>query len=148
MPGDPDDWDADALKMVDDRLEFGRFAALRNQDRDVAARRHAKVAVDRLGEVQEGGRRAGRGESRGDLTPDMPRLAEPADDHLPLAVKDQVDCVLERLAQTIGERIECAGFVVQDSASELEDANWRRVVRGHGVGPSPAAHGCEALDAG
>ena len=44
-------------------------------------RNTTEVAVKRLGGVQEVSRRAGRGERRGDLLPDQPRLAHAGDDH-------------------------------------------------------------------
>ena len=111
-----------ALEMVDHRLELGGLAALRDEDRDVALRRHSKIAVDRLGEVEEGRGRAGRGEGRRDLAADMARLAEAADDQLALAVEDQADRSLERVAEAVGERIERSRLVVQDLAPELEHA--------------------------
>ena len=67
MAGDGDDRNLRVLEMVDDRLELGRLAALRDEDRDVALGRHAEIAVDRFGEMEEHRRRAGRGEGRRDL---------------------------------------------------------------------------------
>ena len=70
--GHADDRNVRRLEMLDDELELGRFAALRNEDRNVAFGRHAKVAVDRLRQVKEGRGRAGRCEGRRDLSRDMP----------------------------------------------------------------------------
>jgi len=76
--------------------------------------------MDRFGEMKEGRRGAGRGEGRRDLAPDVPRLAEPADDQLALAGDDQPDRLLERSAEAVGERVECARFVVEDFAPERD----------------------------
>ena len=106
-------------EMIDDRLELGGLAALRDQDRDVALGGHSEVAVDRFGEVQEGRGRAGRSEGRGDLARDVARFAEPADDQLALAIEDQADGSLERVAEAVGQRVERARLVVKDLAPEL-----------------------------
>ncbi len=100
--------------MIDHRLQLGGLAALRDQDRNIALGGHAEVAVNRFGEVQEGGRRPRRSERRRDLARDMARLAKPADDQLALAAEDQLDCPLELLAQAIGQRVERARLIVQD----------------------------------
>ena len=52
----------------------------------------------------------------------MARLAEAADDQLALAVEDQIDRALERLAEAVGERVERPRLVVEDLAPELEHA--------------------------
>ena len=51
MAGDRDDRDVRALEMVDHRLELGGLAALRDQDRDVAA---ARPCRDRRGSLRRG----------------------------------------------------------------------------------------------
>ena len=113
---------ADMLEMVDHRLELGGLAALRDQDRGVALGRHSEIAVDRLGQVKEGRGRAGRGEGRGDLAPDMTRFAKSADDQLAVAAEDQPHGLFERPVEAVGERVERARLVVQDLAPELQDA--------------------------
>ena len=60
----------------------------------------------------------GRGEGRGDLTPDMPRLAEPGDDQLAPRVQNERDRPLEARVEPIGERVERTGFIVKDRAAE------------------------------
>ena len=93
-------------------------------------RGHAEVAVDRFGQVEEDRGRAGRGEGRGDLAPDMARLAQPADDQLAAAVEDQRDRALELCAQAVGQRIERARLVVQHLATEIQHVSTHRRV-GH-----------------
>ena len=85
IAGDRDNRDAHLLEMIDHRLELGGLAALRDQDRDVAVRGHPKVAVDRLGQVQECCGCPRRREGRRDLAPHMTRLAEAAHDQLAFA---------------------------------------------------------------
>ncbi len=135
------------MEMVDYRLQLGRLPALRDQDRDVAARRHAEIAMDRFREMKEDRGRARRGEGRGDLAPDMAGLAKAADDQLALAFADQLDRLLERFAEPVGERVERPCLVVQDRAAELEDVGGGTMVGVHSSRPSHASRRCEALDA-
>jgi hypothetical protein len=141
VAGDGDHRNSHADKMVDHRLELGGLAALRNEDRDVALRRHPEIAVNRLGQVQECRRCAGRGERGRNLAPDMARLAEPADDQLPGAFENQRYGLLERGAEAVGERIERTRFVVQDRPPELEHIG---VAVGHGPPLADALRRCEA----
>ena len=69
------------------------------------------------------------------LRADMAGLAEAADDQLAPALEDQRDRFLERLAEAVGERVERARLVVEDRAPELEHADRRRMVSGHGSAP-------------
>src|SRR5258705_14020862 len=102
--------------MVDHRLELRRLAALRDHDRDVAPGRHAEVAVDRLGQMEEGRGGPGRSESRGDLAPDVARLAEPADKDLTFARKDQPDRILKRRAESVGKGVQGTRLVINQAA--------------------------------
>jgi hypothetical protein len=52
---------------------------------------HPEVAVEGLGRVEEEARRPGRGEGRGDLLADQPRLADPSDDDVALGVVEEPD---------------------------------------------------------
>src|SRR4051812_47273536 len=99
IAGDRDDRNADTLEVIDHRLELGGLATLRYQNRDVAFRGHAEIAVDRFRQVQERCGRAGRGEGRRNLAADMARLAETADNQLAWTVQDQADRLLERRAE-------------------------------------------------
>ncbi len=56
-----------------------------------SARDHAEVAVARFAGMHEEGGRAGRGEGRGDLAPDVAGLAHAGDDQAALGVADQFD---------------------------------------------------------
>src|SRR5206468_3545058 len=133
--------------MVDHRLKFCRLAALRDEDRHITLCRHPKIAMNRFGKMEKCSSRAGRGEGRRNLAPDVAGFAKAADDQLALARQDQAHRMLERRAETVGERIERPRLVVQDRAPELEHADWIGVVRSHRCGPSPGTYGCEALDA-
>ena len=103
-----------------DRLQLGGLAALRDENRDVAGTHHAKVAVDRFGEVEEGRRRPRRGEGRCDLPGDVARLAEPADDQLAVAAEDQLHRFFERTVEAVRQGVERARLVMEDFASELQ----------------------------
>ena len=121
--------DAYRFEMLDDRLELTGLAALRNENCDVALRRHSEIAVDGLGEMEEGGRRTGRCERRGNLAPDVARLAKAADDQLSRAVPNEIDGMLEFLTQTIGQRVKRPCLVVEDVATEIENFAWRAFLR-------------------
>src|SRR5690348_7037943 len=106
--------------MVEHRLEFGGLAALRHQDGDIPRTAHPEVAVDCFGKVEEGRRRARRGEGRGDFARDVSRFAEAADDELALAVEDEPNGFLERRVELVRERVERPCLVVKDLATELQ----------------------------
>src|SRR6476620_5319955 len=105
MSGDRDDRDMGMLEMVDHRLEFGRLAALRDQNRNIAFRGHAEIAVDRFGEMEKHRGCSRRSEGRCDLPRNVTGFAETADDQLALAVANQLDRLLERRAELVGKRI-------------------------------------------
>src|SRR5262249_59886160 len=107
-------------KMMDHRLELGCLPALRDEDRDIPLRRHAEVAVNRFREMQEGRRGPSRGESCGNLAPDMPRLAEPADDQLAGTIENECNRLFERTVEAVGQRVERARLVVQYASAEFE----------------------------
>jgi hypothetical protein len=99
--------------------------------------------VDRFSEVKEGRRCPRRGEGRSDLAPDVPRLAEAADDQLAAAIADQPYRALERFAEAVGQSIERACLVVEDLASERD-----RVVIGQGAAPRPSGDRLLSLTCG
>ena len=77
------------------------FAGVAEQYKQVLAADAAKVAVHRLGRMQKMAWRS-RGRQRGgNLPPDDPALAQPADDHRPLARSNPTNRPRERLAQMI-----------------------------------------------
>ena len=78
--GDGDERHAEAARIEDDVAELRRLARPGERDITSSRRDHAEVAVARLGGMHEEGRRAGRGERRGDLGADMPALAHAGDD--------------------------------------------------------------------
>ena len=61
--------------------------------------------------------------------PTWPDLPEPADDQLAVAVDDQVDRPLERVAEAVRQRVERARLVVQDLPPELEACSVLRPSR-------------------
>ena len=68
-------------------------------------RDHAEVAVARLARMHEKGGRAGRGEGRGDLAPDVAGLAHAGDDQRGrLRLRDQIDGGDERRAEPVVDR--------------------------------------------
>ena len=78
---------------------------------------HAEIAVARFARMHEQRRRAGGGEGRGDLAPDMAGLAHAGDDDAALRGADQVDRGGEGRAQPVaqrgGERVDAAAFGVE-----------------------------------
>ena len=77
------------------------LAAVRQREHDVVLADDAEVAVRRLGGVQEGRRRAGAGQRRGDLAADEARLADARDDDLAAAVGEDLHGALEALVEPL-----------------------------------------------
>ena len=79
----------EAAGIVDQVLHLRLLAGPGQRDDDVVRRDHAEIAVAGFGGVDEEGRRAGRGQRRGDLARDMAGLAQPGDDDAALGLADQ-----------------------------------------------------------
>ena len=88
-----------ALDQRHDRQQFLGPSGVRKRDEYVVASDHAEVAMARLGRVDEERRRPGRGQGRGDLAGDVPRLAHAADHHAAGALEDQPAGADERLVR-------------------------------------------------
>ena len=64
---------------------------------------HAEIAVIGLGRMDEEGRRAGRGQRRGDLRADMAAFADAGDDDPAVDRRQHLDGLRERLGQPVVE---------------------------------------------
>jgi hypothetical protein len=124
---DGDQPDAEAARIVDQVLELDGLARPRQRHDDVVGRDHAEIAVACLARMHEEGGRAGRGERRRDLAPDMPGLAHPGHDHAAARARDQLHRVDEGAAEA-----------VVDGMRERGDAARRKLERAHRRGDQVA----------
>ncbi|KFB71148.1 MAG: hypothetical protein AW09_003745 [Candidatus Accumulibacter phosphatis] len=73
-----------------------------------------------LGRMNEKGGGAGAGQGRSDLASDMTGLAHAADDHAPMAIENQQQCLHEVAIDAVDQRQYGVGFYVQNLAGQVE----------------------------
>ena len=115
--GHRDQADAEAARIVGEVFQLRRLARPGQRDDHVVVGDHAEVAVARFARMHEQRRRAGRGEGRGDLAPDMAGFAHAGDDDAALRGADQLDRGGEGRAQPVAqgarERVDAAALGVE-----------------------------------
>jgi hypothetical protein len=103
LASDRDQSDAKAPRIGQEVGELRRLARPGEGEHHIVGLDHAKIAMARLGRMHEIGGRAGRGESGGDLAPDMAGFAHAGDDDSPFRGADQGDGTLQRRAELARE---------------------------------------------
>ena len=83
--GDGDHGNAEALQMRQQIEQFRGFPAVAEQDRQIAVINDAKVAMQRVADIQQHGRGPGAVQRGGQLAADAAALAHAANDELPPA---------------------------------------------------------------
>src|SRR5262249_18093037 len=99
-----------------------------------------EVAVDAFGRVEEVGRRARRGERRGDLAADEPRLAHAGHDHAPATRAQHRDRMLETHVELGDKAEDRVGFDAQDALGQTTQVG--RTIGAHGLTAAPMAPSC------
>ena len=125
--GEGDQRHAQALQHRHDDIELVALAGVGNRDHGVAFGDHAEVAVAGLGGVNEHRRRAGRGQRRGDLAPDMAALAHAHHDDTPAAAEDGRNGARKTFAEPSLRAGQRCGFDVERLRGQRQGA--RRIER-------------------
>src|SRR5690606_17296407 len=94
-----------APAIADNALQFGRLTAPGDSQHRVILRDHAEIAMAGFRRMDEGGRRAGRGEGCRELGADMPALADPGNDKPAGKSGNEVDGAPEGLAKAVPQRL-------------------------------------------
>ncbi len=134
--GQEDDRDTEPLEGRQDREDLIRLARVREGQHDVAAGHHPEVAVDALGGMQEVGGRARRGERRGDLAADVPRLPHAGHDHAAGAAVQELDRPVEARVELRDEAEDRLGFEAQHALREPPEVAPAHVRRAASMAPS------------
>jgi hypothetical protein len=117
------------------RQQLLAAAALRQEQCGVARREQTRVAVERVGRMQEHRGRAGARERRRELVGEQPRLADARHDHLATAVRDSSTAATNsgRVSLECGDRRGSCGMTSRASASTSGSRRSRGLaVRGAG----------------
>ena len=113
--------------------QFVVFARVGNGDEHVAATNHAQVAMHGFCRVNKVGRRSGTGQSGRHLACNVPRLADAADNHSPLARQNQFHGLGKVSADPVDQSCDRIGFNTQNTARHRDGAA-RVELLGHGHG--------------
>ena len=104
IDGDGDQRDAEAARIVDQIPELFGLARPGQHQHHVVGRDHAEVAVAGVAGMHEKRRRAGRGQRRRDLAPDVTRLADAGHDHAAARGANRIDGGDEARPQSVAHR--------------------------------------------
>jgi len=113
--------------------------AVRKREHEVAGHQAAEVAVQRFGGVQVERGRSRRGERRGDLLRDEPRLSHPGDDDAPGAGEHHLHRAGEPAVQARAELRDRLGFRADHLACVVDDVLLGRGLR-HAAESSAGRH--------
>ena len=142
VAGERDQPRADAADRLEQPDQLLGLAAVRQREHDVVVADRAEVAVDRLGRVEEEGRRAGARQRRGDLAADDARLAHAGDDDAAAALEQQLDGALEVVVEAIDQAEDRRRLGAQHLAGEIERRS--SVVGAHHRGSRAVSRGATA----
>ena len=110
--------------------EFFRFAAVREEQRDVVRVDHAEVAVDGAGRVERVGAGAGGVERADELLADVRGLADAGDRDAAAAAEEHVGDALESVVEPPGDGLERRGLVARVRRASASRSNRAEAVIG------------------
>ena len=147
--GHGDERDGESLGVGDDIGELRRLSRPRQRQHHVAILQHAEVAVARFGGMDEHRGLAGRGQGRGDLSPDMARLAHAGDDDAARGRVNHLYGLRETHAEAVAQRLleggDAGGFEAEGAQG---GSNRGRKSLWHGAASITARRRAHPLAAG